>query len=186
MSWSKKWTKSSNFEIHPILGWYFFQSNHFKLIPVFKKKKKCLVELLVIAVSYLSEFWEGLTDFWDLIHQIAESSKSARYVVVNDSVWLLLLLTLSWRRPLSYKNQSIDLFCKSMDWFLYDNGLRHDRAKLTVICGNTHCFVRTFHYTSDKLIYSWCGQSVLYDQRLWRFFSTLPSCIFSFFVQVLE
>ena len=28
------------------------------------------------------------------------------------------------RRPLSYRNQSIDLLCKSMDWFLYDNGLR--------------------------------------------------------------
>ena len=36
---------------------------------------------------------------------------------------------LSWRRSLSYRNQSIDLLCKSMDWFLYDNGLRHDRVK---------------------------------------------------------
>ena len=37
-------------------------------------------------------------------------------------------LTLSWRRPLSYRNQSrkqsIDLQSKSMDWFLYDNGLK--------------------------------------------------------------
>ena len=24
--------------------------------------------------------------------------------------------------PFSYRNQSIDLFCKSMDWLLYDNG----------------------------------------------------------------
>ena len=38
-------------------------------------------------------------------------------------------LTLSWRRPLSYRNQSIYLFCKSIDWFLYDNGLRHERVK---------------------------------------------------------
>ena len=38
-------------------------------------------------------------------------------------------LTLSWRRPLSYKNQSIELLRKSMDWFLYDNGLRHERVK---------------------------------------------------------
>ena len=37
-------------------------------------------------------------------------------------------LTLSWRRPWSYRNQSIDLTCKSMDWFLYDDGLRHERA----------------------------------------------------------
>ena len=38
-------------------------------------------------------------------------------------------LTLSWRRSLSYRNQSIDLFCKSMDWFLYDRDLRYERVK---------------------------------------------------------
>ena len=40
-------------------------------------------------------------------------------------------LTLSWRGPLSYRNQSIDLQSKSMDWFLYDNGTRHERGKDT-------------------------------------------------------
>ena len=38
-------------------------------------------------------------------------------------------LTLSRRRPLSYRNQSIDLRNKTMDWFLYDNGLRLERVK---------------------------------------------------------
>ena len=38
------------------------------------------------------------------------------------------ILALSWRRPLSYRNQSINLQSKSMDWFLYDNGFRHERA----------------------------------------------------------
>ena len=38
------------------------------------------------------------------------------------------ILTLLWRGPLSYRNQSIDLQSKSMDWFLYDNGLRHERV----------------------------------------------------------
>ena len=42
-------------------------------------------------------------------------------------------LTLSWRRPLSYTNQSIDLLRKSMDWFLYDNGLRLERVKQTLL-----------------------------------------------------
>ena len=37
-------------------------------------------------------------------------------------------LTLSWRRPISYRNQSIDLLGKSMDWFLYDIGLCHERV----------------------------------------------------------
>ena len=37
-------------------------------------------------------------------------------------------LTFSWRRRLSYRNQSIDLQSKSMDW-LYDNDFRHERVK---------------------------------------------------------
>ena len=39
--------------------------------------------------------------------------------------WLWLLLTLSWRRPVPYRNQPIDLQSKSEDWFLYDRDLRH-------------------------------------------------------------
>ena len=39
-------------------------------------------------------------------------------------------LTLSWRRLLSYRNQSIDLLRKSVDWFLYDNSLRYERVNL--------------------------------------------------------
>ena len=37
-------------------------------------------------------------------------------------------LTLSWWRLLSYRNQSIDLLWKSMDWFLHDNDLCHERV----------------------------------------------------------
>ena len=37
------------------------------------------------------------------------------------------VLALSRRGPTSYRNQSIDLLCKSMDWFLYDIGLRRER-----------------------------------------------------------
>ena len=42
---------------------------------------------------------------------------------ISKAVWLRYL-TLSWRRPLSYRN------CKSMDWFLYDNGLHHEIVKI--------------------------------------------------------
>ena len=44
-------------------------------------------------------------------------------------VWCNSSLTLSWSRPWSYRNQSIDMRSKSMDWFLYDNSLRHERVK---------------------------------------------------------
>ena len=39
-------------------------------------------------------------------------------------------LTLSGRGSLSYRNQSIYLQSKSIDWFLYDSGLRHERVKV--------------------------------------------------------
>ena len=42
-------------------------------------------------------------------------------------------LTLSRRRPLLHRNQSIDLLWKSIDWFLYDNGLRHEIVKSKIL-----------------------------------------------------
>ena len=51
-----------------------------------------------------------------------------RHVHLSGCFWAraqiehIFILTLSWRWPLSYRNQSIDLLHKSMDWFLYDNG----------------------------------------------------------------
>ena len=39
------------------------------------------------------------------------------------------LTTFSWRRSLPYSNQSIGFQSKSMDWFLYDRYLRHERVK---------------------------------------------------------
>ena len=44
-------------------------------------------------------------------------------------------LILSRRRPLSYRNQSIDLLPKSMDWFLYDNSLHHKTVKCITYSG---------------------------------------------------
>ena len=44
--------------------------------------------------------------------------------------WLRILISLilSWRSPSSYRNQSTDLLCKSMNWFLYDSGLRDEKV----------------------------------------------------------
>ena len=47
----------------------------------------------------------------------------------NIIIFADISLKLSRRRPLSYRNQSIYLQSKSMDWFLYDNDLRHERVK---------------------------------------------------------
>ena len=34
---------------------------------------------------------------------------------------------------MSYKNQSIDLLRKSVCWFLYDIGLRHEKVKTKIV-----------------------------------------------------
>ena len=38
-------------------------------------------------------------------------------------------LTLLLQKSLTYWNQSINLQSKSMDWFLYDKDVRHERVK---------------------------------------------------------
>ena len=50
-------------------------------------------------------------------------------IFTENTCFGVILLTLSWQRPLSYRNQSTDLRSKSTDWFLYDNGLGHERVK---------------------------------------------------------
>ena len=35
----------------------------------------------------------------------------------------------------SYRNQSIDLLCKSMDWFLYDRDVSHERVNRSLDVG---------------------------------------------------
>ena len=47
----------------------------------------------------------------------------------HKSSTVFTLHELSWRRLLYRNQQSIDLQSKPMDWFLYDNGLRHEWVK---------------------------------------------------------
>ena len=68
----------------------------------------------------------------------------------------MLYLTLSWRRPISYRNQSIDLR-KSMDWFLYDIGLRHERVKFKKISDYDQARSEG-QKTKGKLNYSFDGR----------------------------
>ena len=59
------------------------------------------------------------------------SEKTCILAYFNSKVGTLVQngLTLSCRRSLSYRNQSIDFLCKSMYRFLYDRDLHHERVK---------------------------------------------------------
>ena len=64
-------------------------------------------------------------DFKNTTHSITLINSHA---VSRNTQIIFIALTFSWRRPISYRNPSIDVHRKSMDWFLYDIGLRHERV----------------------------------------------------------
>ena len=99
---------------------------------------------------------------WSLIFSKISSCRSAEQYKENSNK-STIFLTLSWQRPLSYRNQSIDLLRKSMDWFLYDKGVRQERVKsaehflsnhfLSVVsfCTSWKRFQKAYEILSHKL-----------------------------------
>ena len=85
-------------------------------------------------IGYICKFHRKTPVLEHLFHKVAGRRPSIhRCFPMNlESFLRLSSLTLSWRRPLSYRNQSIDLLRKSMGWFLLDNDLRHERVKAQV------------------------------------------------------
>ena len=79
---------------------------------------------------------------WVLIKQQNIYTTNSRLISLMPC-WMSSKLTLSWQRPLSYRNQSIDLFCKSKDWFLYDKDLRHERVKKIDTSSCTFSFLQS-------------------------------------------
>ena len=90
-----------------------------------------LGSLLLTLNIFLTLFWCFIIDFkqvnsgWVCVFIDEAKAKINTFIITPFAI---LTLALSWRRPSSYRNQSFDLLCKSMDWFLYDSGLRHKRA----------------------------------------------------------
>ena len=77
-----------------------------------------------------------------------------------------IYLTLSWRTPLSYRIQPIDLRSKPMDWLLYDNGLRHERVK------NTRFEFINWIYISNFLAKFTPFFSAMWKKRCFKWFNS--------------
>ena len=60
-----------------------------------------------------------------------------------------MYLILSWRRPLSCRNQSNDLRRKAIDLYRYDNSLRHERVKVVIPLLNSRIYSELEHLTHD-------------------------------------
>ena len=64
------------------------------------------------------------------------NTKETRNGKQNWKSYFKNFLTLSWRRSLSYRNQSIDLH-----WFLHDRDLRHERVQVGLSASKKICFI---------------------------------------------
>ena len=76
-----------------------------------------LCRIIFRAIKVVYFFYQKL-----LLYRIINSNVNGIRIQKSHSS-----LTLSWRRSLPYRNQSIDLLCKSMHWFLYDRDFLHER-----------------------------------------------------------
>ena len=65
--------------------------------------------------------------FWHINDQC--SSHTGKLVKVGLALSKLTLSRSHIEKNPLYRNQSIHLLCKSMDWFLYDRNLHHERVK---------------------------------------------------------
>ena len=80
-------------------------------------------------------------------------------------------LTLSWRMCISNRNYSIDLLCKSMNWFLYAGDLHHKTVNFASVKSfnfsqtvgsmlkgesQSECFMKTKHAKLSKKTRTFC------------------------------
>ena len=80
------------------------------------------MRLISLFSSEIAHSFYNISSIWSDVVYVAFTIKKIRCKT--------FCLTLSWRRPILYRNQSIDLRSKLMYWFLYDICLRHERVKM--------------------------------------------------------
>ena len=125
--------------------------------------------LKIVIMSWDAHTIPGIVYFPKLVLVV---TTQYHWVVSNRPVnisWRYL--TLSWQRPLSYRNQSIDVQRKSVNWFLYDNGLRHERVKfqsvvLKKIAPPEHHKCQTRIWYPGKLLMVLLNNVLWYDKTV--------------------
>ena len=89
-----------------------------------------------------------------------------RHSQIPASIALQQQLTLSWPSSVSHRNQSNDLLCKSVDWFLYGRNSFIIELKVlrSFVCGS-------LQYTSS--LYNTFGRIVIWIKNIFSFFRHL-------------
>ena len=83
----------------------------------------------MVSLRFFSVFYENIAEaFTNKITQ--NSGTKGEYIdELSCLTEIKKILTLIWRGSQSYRSQFIDLQSKSMDWFLYNRDIRHERVK---------------------------------------------------------
>ena len=85
--------------------------------------------------------------------------------LVRKNLKSICFLTLSWRRSLSYRNQSIDLLSKSMEWFLNDRDICHER----VINKEKDIFTTLLRTYGDTFLRKWLKKAKMVKSQFQYF-----------------
>ena len=99
--------------------------------------------------------WQNPQETGDLVTFTEEILNGKLYYLSSVIQFISVVkFAITYSQPLSYRNQSID-------WFLYDKGLRHERVK---------------HFFTDKshLLYSTCNENYFWVSNTY----ILKSCVF--------
>ena len=123
-----------------------------------------ILHSFTIIFSYLNEFilyvFHWVT--WLFIRFFRSEKSNWSYQYWESNLELHISLTLWWRRLLSYRNQSIDLDSKSMDWFLYDKA--SVMKKLSSMVKPTDCNFAKYELFPSA---SYFFLSVNLDDKVW-------------------
>ena len=102
--------------------------NNCDLIAIEKNSRECIIWIITRPKTRtIIKLKLNLKKSYNICYFNNRTQEKLPYIQMY--IYALGCLTLSWRRPLSYRNHSIDLLCKSMQWFLYDNAPLHERVK---------------------------------------------------------
>ena len=117
-----------NFELKVKLSWIGIRE---RKESAFVQRLSCPKEIFLTFVFYLNVWCIEKNSRMYILFHIKKQHYFVHFLCLflKLSIAFCVSLTFSWRRPLSYRHQSIDLRTKSMDWFLYDNDLPHERVK---------------------------------------------------------
>ena len=114
-SWQLLWCRTGTF------------NDSFDPVPMLPRN---LDPFFSLNITKSERYLETTPNIYDDLFEVLYK-KDFIHVKISVIFFMLLYgtLTLSWRRSLSYRNQSIYLQSKSVDWFLYDRYLRHEGVK---------------------------------------------------------